>query len=118
MFNKNNYPSKKFKPLKILFFAFVFIVFVAAISWVVMLLWNAILPDVVGVKPLNIWQAAGLLLLSKILFGGFGKGKGHWKNSKKKHWKNKWMNMSHEERHEAKNRWKEYCKNKGEDKTI
>ena len=112
MFNKDNYSSKKFKPLKILFFVCIFIAFVTAISWLVMFLWNAILPDVVGVKPLTFWQAAGLLLLAKILFGGFGKGRGHWKNSKKKGWKNKWMNMNEEERQAAKTRWKEHCKNK------
>jgi len=113
MFEKNDYPSRKFKPLKVLFFIGVFLVFVAAAIWIVMFLWNAILPDVTGVKPLNFWQAGGLLLLAKILFGGFGRfrgGKKHWK--RRKHWKNKWMQMSDEERREAKQRWKEYCNQK------
>lgn len=111
MFNKDNYSSKQFKPLKILFIVFVFIAFAAVISWIVMSLWNAILPDVVGVKPLSFWQSAGLLLLAKIIFGGLGSSKRRWK-SKKKGWKNKWMNMSQEERQEAKSRWKEHCNNK------
>lgn len=100
---------QKFHPLKILFFISVFIAFVAAASWVVMFLWNSILTEVTSVKPLNFWQAAGLLILAKILFGGFG---GRGKHSGKKPWKNKWMNMSNEERNEAKNRWKEYCEKK------
>lgn len=112
MFNRDNPSFRKFKPLKILFFIAVFIAFFSGVAYIVMLLWNAILPDVTGVKPLNFWQAAGLLILAKILFGGFGGRKGGWKNSKRKHWKNKWMNMSDEERQEAKNRWKEYCKNR------
>ena len=70
MFNKDNYSSSRFKPLKILFFIIVFMAFIAAVATIVMLLWNAILPEVTGVKPLNFWQAAGLLILAKILFGG------------------------------------------------
>ena len=116
MFNKNNSSFKKFKPLKIVFFIMVFVAFITLVPYIVMLLWNAILPDVVGVKPLNFWQAAGLLLLAKILFGGFGGRRGKWKHSKKKHWKNKWMDMSHEERQDAKTRWKEYCNNKKSEK--
>src|SRR5262245_24205751 len=38
---------------------------------IVMWLWNAVLPTVAGVHPLNFWQALGLLVLCKILFGGF-----------------------------------------------
>ncbi|MCH5688999.1 hypothetical protein LWM68_34950 [Niabella sp. W65] len=49
-------------------------------SAIVMLLWNAVLPDVLPVKPVSYWQAMGILVLSKILFGGFGGGRGH-KNS-------------------------------------
>lgn len=110
MFERNNYAPRKFKPLKILFFIVVFIAFAAALSWLVMVLWNAILPDLVGVKRITFWKAAGLLLLSKILFGGFGGRRRHWKDSKKKHWRNKWMTMNQDERLEAKTRWKEYCK--------
>ena len=37
----------------------------------VMFLWNAILPEVLGAGIITFWQALGILLLSKILFGGF-----------------------------------------------
>jgi len=40
-------------------------------SSIVMLLWNSILPVVLHVSAITLWQAAGILLLSKILFGGF-----------------------------------------------
>lgn len=116
MFEKNDYSSKRFKPLKVLFFIVVFVTIVAAMSAVVMLLWNAILPDTVGVKPLNFWKAAGLLILAKILFGGFGRRGRHWKHSEKRHWKRKWMEMNNEERQEAKSRWKEYCKKRDAEK--
>ena len=52
------------------------------ISAIVMFLWNGILPAVIGVKTITFWQAMGILVLSKILFGGFKGGK-----EKLKHWK-------------------------------
>lgn len=113
MFGKENYSRRRYKPLKVLFFIAVFLVIVASLSWLVMFLWNTILTDAVGVKPLTFWKAMGLLLLAKILFGGFGRGRGGWKRSPRGHWRNKWMNMSDEERSEAKTRWKEHCKKRG-----
>jgi hypothetical protein len=110
MFNKYNNP--RFTPNKILIYLVLFIAIASAISALVMLLWNAILPVVTGVKPLSFWQAAGLLLLSKIIFGGFSSFR-----NRKKHggqsWKNKWRSMNPEERQEAKMRWKEHCRKRG-----
>ena len=50
---------------------------IAVLGWVVMLLWNWLLPALfAGVSPLGYGQALGLLLLCKILFGGFhGRGR-------------------------------------------
>jgi hypothetical protein len=42
----------------------------ALFSLIVMLLWNAVMPDLVGVGSLTYLQAAGILLLGRILFGG------------------------------------------------
>lgn len=50
------------------------IVFTALFGWIVMLLWNWLMPDLFGLSTISFWQAAGLLLLCKILFGGFGGG--------------------------------------------
>jgi hypothetical protein len=41
---------------------------------VVMHLWNWLLPPLFGWKTLGFWQALGLLLLCRILFGGLGHG--------------------------------------------
>lgn len=109
---KDNHSSSRFKPLKILLFTGVFIAFIMAVSTIVMLLWNAILPEVTGFKPLNLWQAAGLLVLSKILFGGFRRRGQHWRDAKKEDGSNKLMNMNNEERAAAKSRWQEYCNQK------
>ena len=83
---------------------------------VVMFLWNAILPDVVGVSRLSYWQALGLLLLSRILVGGFHFGSKHKGHSKKHvYWRNKWMNMSEEERAKLKEAWRKKRATGGEE---
>lgn len=51
----------------------IFIAIFALTSAVVMLLWNAIIPSVIGCTSINYWQAAGLIILSRLLLGGFGK---------------------------------------------
>src|SRR5881296_3987095 len=38
---------------------------------VVKLLWNWLLPQLFGWRPITFWQALGILLLCRILFGGF-----------------------------------------------
>ena len=114
MFGKSNQSRRRFHPLKILFYVFVFIIFVSALGWVVMFLWNAILPDTIGVKPLTFWKAVGLLVLAKILFGGFGKGRARGGKSSRSHWRNKWKNMSTEEREQIKLKWKARCSKRNE----
>ncbi len=49
----------------------------ALLTFVVMRLWNWLAPAVFGWHQINFWQALGILLLSKILFGGFRGGWGH-----------------------------------------
>lgn len=47
---------------------------------IVMHLWNWLLPPLFGWRMITLWQALGLLLLCRILFGGWGGsggGKGH-----------------------------------------
>ncbi len=46
------------------------ILFLAVGSFVLMLLWNWLLPALFGMKMIGFWQAVGLLILSRILFGG------------------------------------------------
>ena len=46
----------------------------ALFSWIVMLLWNAVMPGLTGAGSLNFPQAAGLLALCRILFGSLGPG--------------------------------------------
>ena len=83
-------------------------------TWLVMLLWNNVLAAVVHVGVITFWQAAGLLLLSKILFGfGGGHFKGH-RSRKDMAWRremmNKWQNMTPEERKKFKEGFRERCR--------
>jgi len=50
--------------------------FLALMGEVVMRLWNALLPPLFGGPAITRWQALGLLVLCRILFGGFGSGGG------------------------------------------
>jgi hypothetical protein len=89
-----------------------FIVAFLAFGAIVMALWNAILPEVLGVKTISFVQALGILMLSKILFGGFG-NRGGWKRGGGPDWKNKikekFGSMTPEEREKFKAEWKNRC---------
>jgi hypothetical protein len=68
---------------------------VAIFGYVVEQLWNWLIPAIVGWHPINFWQAIGILLLSKILFGGFrGRGGNHWRHRMGE----RWEKMSPEQR--------------------
>ncbi len=102
---------KKFRIKKVLMVLAIGIAAILIFGFVVMSLWNAILPAVLGVKAISFIQALGILLLSKILFGGFGGGRGHrgpgheWKQQMQE----KWGFMSPEEREKFKAEWKNRC---------
>ncbi len=71
-----------------------------AIGYGVMYLWNWLIPSLFNGPVITFWQAWGLFILSKILFGfGGGGGGGH---EKKRRWKEKMkakmQHMSPEER--------------------
>jgi hypothetical protein len=53
--------------------------FLSLISFVVMNLWNCLLPGILHVGVVTFWQAMGIFILCKILFGfGKGGGPGRW----------------------------------------
>ena len=47
---------------------------VLAFGYAVMLLWNVVMPAVFGLGHLTFWRSVGLLLLARILVGGFHRG--------------------------------------------
>lgn len=48
------------------------VVFAFIFGLLVMLLWNWLMPLLFGLKEITYWQAFGIVLLAKLLFGGFG----------------------------------------------
>ena len=50
--------------------------FGTVLTAVVMWLWNWLLPELFGLTTITFWQALGILVLSKILFGGWMHKKG------------------------------------------
>ena len=86
------------------------IAFVLFFGWIVMLLWNAILPDLVNVRQMNIWQAMGLLVLCKILFGSWSGKNRRWGSHKERtEWRQNWSNMTPEERTKFRQEWRQRC---------
>jgi len=74
---------------------------IAAFAAVTMLLWNWLMPAIFGLPLLTYWQAAGILVLARLLFGGIGHHGpfGHGLNRNHGHkFREKWQNMSEEER--------------------
>jgi hypothetical protein len=82
------------------------IAFIAVLSLVVMGLWNALIPSLFGGPTLQYWQALGLLVLSRILFGGF-RGRPGW--HRHGGWRGHWENMTPEERERLRTRLKHRC---------
>jgi hypothetical protein len=60
---------------------------VAVCGWIVQSLWNWLIPAIVGGHVITFWQAIGILLLCKLLFGGFrGRGGMHWRHRMGERW--------------------------------
>ncbi|MCQ0111041.1 hypothetical protein SAMN04487906_2199 [Zhouia amylolytica] len=90
------------KALKIIGAVILGVTLVALYVFVIMHLWNWLIPDMFGVTSITYWQAAGLLLLFKLLFLGNGwrcnkdesskddeAYKAHWKSNFRQRWEEK-----------------------------
>ena len=95
-------------PAKFAVFALVLLCAVAAVGWVVMTLWNAVLVDALGAKPLAYGQALGLLLLCRILFGNWGPRRVGPPGGPAA-MREKWGSMSAEQRAQFKAHWRARC---------
>ena len=86
---------------------------VAVLSFAVMLLWNSLVPELFHGPPLQFWQALGLLLLSRILFGGL-RGRGGWHgHSRQRMWRERWESMTPEERARLSEHFQQRCGRRG-----
>lgn len=53
-----------------------FLLFIALFGWIVMHLWNWLVPPIIGWRMITFWQALGILVLCRILFGTMTGGRG------------------------------------------
>ncbi len=95
--------NKRFNAGKILLGILIAAAAFTALGFVIMYLWNSILPATIHVGTITFWQALGIFVLAKILFGFGGKGPGGgrpfwWKREMRK----KMRNMTAEEREKFK----------------
>jgi hypothetical protein len=99
----------------------IMLIMCAVFGVAVMLLWNVLMPEIFGLGQINYLQAAGLLILARLLFGGIGGWQGHaafqgaragnerlFNQGNKL--REKWMNMSREERKEFFEKEKDFFK--------
>ena len=114
MFHRNKHRRHRRPGPRGLFFLLVAAGAIAFFGFIVMTLWNAILPPVTGVQPLSYWQAVGLLILSRILFGGMPRPPFAYRK-RGSHWREKWKNISKEDRERYREAWRNRCK-PGKDK--
>lgn len=91
---------------KALAFALLALVALAALGLIVMLLWNALVPALFGGPRLSYLQAAGLLVLSRILFGRLWLRHGRWRD---RMWRKHWENLTPEERERLMDKYRRHC---------
>ena len=103
---KTKWILKGFKFLAIIIIGMIFF------GFVVMFLWNALIPELFKGPYLTFWQAIGLLLLSHILLRGWAPWRhaGGWRNDKWRHrFEEKLAAMTPEEREKFKQEWRDRC---------
>lgn len=86
---------KKYRGRRVVKLAILAIVLIPLFGFVVMALWNWLMPELFGLPRIGFWQAWGLFVLSKILFGGF---RGQLGRHHHGHLRERWAQMSDEDR--------------------
>ena len=97
---------------RILFGLLAVVLGTAVLGSIVMLLWNAVVPELFGLTAITFWQAVGLLLLSHILLRGWGPWhrRWGWRNERWRHrMEERLAAMTPEEREKFKAEWQHRC---------
>ena len=71
------------------------IMWVGIMGLITVVLWNALIPAILGFRPITFWQALGLLLLSRVLLGRFG---GWGPRMRKARFVRRWTDLTSDER--------------------
>jgi hypothetical protein len=96
--------DRQFFAIEVLKRACMGLIVISAFSGLVMILWNFWVPEVLGLKAINIWQAAAMFATTRILFGHFWAGSHHEHHlrhhdfSRNNPLREKWLKMTDEER--------------------
>ena len=72
---------------KIFAMVVIFVILFSLAVYVLMRLWNWLLPDLFGAPMINYWQALGIMVLAKLIFGFGGSGGGKSKSKQKSDFK-------------------------------
>jgi hypothetical protein len=88
------------------FFILIPLFIMGIVPAVIMLLWNSTLVDLFSLKSISYWQAMGLLILSRILFGNFNFRRPIRPPFADKGFREKWLSTSNEEKNRMKEEWK------------
>ncbi|MBZ5561838.1 MAG: hypothetical protein LAP13_05395 [Acidobacteriia bacterium] len=83
--------------------------FVVVFSFVLMSLWNWLMPALFGWRVITYWQALGILVLSKILFGGFRGGPGPSRWDWRRRMMERWEQMTPQEREKFREGLRAHC---------
>jgi hypothetical protein len=88
-------------------FAAVAIVAFTAFGFAVTHLWNYLMPGLFGLRTITFWHAVGLMVLTRLLFGGFGPGRGRfgWRGQMMQ----RWERMTPEEREKFREGMRSRC---------
>jgi hypothetical protein len=81
-------------------------VFIAIGGEIVLQLWNWLLPPLFGWRQLTFWQALGILVLCRVLFGGLG-SHGSGRSSFRRRMEERCQHMTPEERERFRQRMRE-----------
>lgn len=103
---------KKYRFVRALKIALFAAAAVAAFSFFVMILWNNVITGIFAVRAITFWQALGLLLLSKMLFGGFRPSFARGAPWRRRMWE-RWERMTPEERENFKQGIRRGCGRRG-----
>lgn len=94
--------------LRVLKFVAIGILIITVLGLATMRLWNWLTPALFGWHEISFWQAVGILILSKILFGGFRGRPGphmYWRRRMME----RWAQMTPEEREKFRQSMRRGC---------
>jgi hypothetical protein len=92
---------------RVLKFVVIGIVAFTVFGFVVTNLWNYLMPGLFGLRMITFWQAVGLMILGRMLFGGFRPGRGGFGG--RGEMMRRWEHMTPEEREKFREGWRGRC---------